>query len=85
MLSKLLFGLEPPDIKDGTVLQYSSGSLPRLCEDTNSITGFNCYCTTQLPLDSGESVTIYRKPSIFGKKKYYATFKGQKVEVTLYK
>lgn len=83
MLSRL-FGLKPPDIANGTPLQYSAGNLPRLCEDVDSMTGFCCYCTTQLPLESGQTVIIYRKWSLFGPK-YVARFDNQEVKVTLYK
>ena len=83
MLSRL-FGLKLPNIADGTTLQYSAGSLPRLCEDVNSMTGFCCYCTTQLPLESGDEVAIYRKWTLLGPK-YVARFGGQEVKVTLYK
>lgn len=82
MLSRV-FGIKPPEIADGTTLQYSAGGLPRLCDDVNSTHGFCCYCTTQLPLNSGDAVTIVRDRSLFGPR-YYARFNGQEVKIALF-
>lgn len=78
-----LFGLKPPNIAHGTVLQYSAGQFPRLCDNINSMSGFCCYCNTTLPIESGTAVTVYKKKTLFGTK-YYVKLNGKNIDVTLY-